>query len=284
MNKSLTTWEQAVLWLRDQPEQQELVRACYYDDPLLEAADRFSNSEEWLAALKLLPQTHGSALDLGAGRGISSYALAKAGWQVTAVEPDPSPIVGAGAIKNLAHQIGLPIRVFESMGEQLEFPDASFDLVYMRQTLHHANDLDALCREVGRVLKPDGYFLACREHVLTKKEDLSVFLKNHPLHHLYGGENALLLDGYLLAIRNGGLMVRQVLGSYDSIINYFPADEDEILLYVYSPLRRFLGLPITRALIKSNRLKTLQTYLQRLASWRDQNPGRLYTFVAVKPK
>jgi hypothetical protein len=28
------TWEQAVRWLREQPEQQDLVRACFYDDPV----------------------------------------------------------------------------------------------------------------------------------------------------------------------------------------------------------------------------------------------------------
>ena len=41
------------------------------------------------------------ALDLGAGRGISSYALAREGWQVTALEPDPSMLIGAGAIRSL---------------------------------------------------------------------------------------------------------------------------------------------------------------------------------------
>ena len=124
------TWEQAVQWLRRQPDQEALVRGCYYDDPLLAAAQRFADSEEWQAVKIFLPGSGGQALDLGAGRGISSYALARDGWQVTALEPDPSPLVGAAAIKTLAQETGLPIRVVEDYGEMLPFDDCTFDLVY----------------------------------------------------------------------------------------------------------------------------------------------------------
>ena len=105
------TWEQAVQWLRSQPDQQDLVHAAYYDDPLLSAADRYWRSEEWCAVREFLPPGKGTALDAGAGRGISSFALAKDGFGVTALEPDPSAIVGAEAIRSLAREAGLPIGV-----------------------------------------------------------------------------------------------------------------------------------------------------------------------------
>jgi hypothetical protein len=41
MNAKAITWEEAVLWLRNQPDQAELVRACFYDDPLPAAAERY---------------------------------------------------------------------------------------------------------------------------------------------------------------------------------------------------------------------------------------------------
>jgi len=37
-SSSFSTWEQAVNWLRSQPDQQEFIRACYFDAPL-RAAD-----------------------------------------------------------------------------------------------------------------------------------------------------------------------------------------------------------------------------------------------------
>jgi 2-polyprenyl-3-methyl-5-hydroxy-6-metoxy-1,4-benzoquinol methylase len=130
------TWEQAVQWLSQQPDQADLVRACYFDDPLLTACERFAKSGEWQATKRYLPTSKGKALDIGAGRGISSYALAKDGWHVTALEPDTSDLVGAGAIKQIAQQTQQPIEVVVEWGEQLPFLDHSFEVVLARQVLH----------------------------------------------------------------------------------------------------------------------------------------------------
>jgi len=127
MSASGRTWEEAVLWLKGQPDQVELVEACFFDDPLIQAAERYHASSEWEAVRKLTGPAGGRALDVGAGRGISSYALARDGWQVTALEPDPSTVVGTGAIQQLAAASQMPISVIEDWGEALPFPDATFD-------------------------------------------------------------------------------------------------------------------------------------------------------------
>ena len=75
------TWEDAVSWLISQPEQREIVQACYYDTPLKAAADRYWQSSEWQAIREFFPPCQEKALEIGAGNGIASYALAKDGWQ-----------------------------------------------------------------------------------------------------------------------------------------------------------------------------------------------------------
>ncbi len=87
------SWEQAVQWLRQQPDQEALVKDCYFDDPLFQAAERFSDSEEWQATKRYFSQlSGGQVLDLGAGRGSSSFALCWNGFQVTTLESDVSPL------------------------------------------------------------------------------------------------------------------------------------------------------------------------------------------------
>jgi ubiquinone/menaquinone biosynthesis C-methylase UbiE len=169
-------WEQAVEWLRQQPELQEFVRQCYYDDPVLDAAERFCASEEWSAIRELLDDyLPGRVLELGAGRGIVSFAFANVGCEVTALEPDASPLVGRGAIEELSRHSPQPLRILSEWGERIPAGDASFDVVFSRCVLHHANDLRQLCREVFRVLRPGGMFFAEREHVIEKREHLRTF-------------------------------------------------------------------------------------------------------------
>ncbi len=96
------TWEQAVEWLRKQPDQKERVRASYYDDPIHASAARYADSDEWGAVKALAGDPRGKALDLGAGRGMCSQAVAGAAWAVTPVEPDRGCLVGRPAIRQLA--------------------------------------------------------------------------------------------------------------------------------------------------------------------------------------
>lgn len=263
-------WEEAVALLRSQPENRELVKACYFDDPLAGAAKRFHASPEWQAAQKLFGPGGGQALDLGAGRGVAAYALAKDGFAVTALEPDPSALVGAAAIRALVAETGVVIEVVERWGEALPFADASFDVVHARQVLHHARDLDALAREVVRVLKPGGRLLATREHVVDSPEDLRAFLDAHPLHRLYGGENAYTLDRYLGALRGAGLRLKRVYSPWESDLNRFP----ETLGEIKKRLAGEIGFPFPRLLPDA--------YVHH-RSRRLTAPGRLYSFWGVKP-
>ena len=266
MNKAAMTWEEAVRWLRDQPGQQELVRACFFDDPIDFAAARYRESSEWRALRDFLPPPPGTVLDVGAGRGIAAYAFAADGYAVTALEPDPSPLVGAGCIRQLAEGAGLNITVVEAHAEALPFDNAVFDVVHCRQALHHAADLQQMCRELGRVLRDGGTFIATREHVVSTHDDIPAFLEGHPLHRLYKGENAYLLSEYVAAIGDAGIRVETVLNPYETDINRFP----ETLATLKQRIAGRFGWPLPGL---------IPAALVRFMGDRDHTPGRLYSFI-----
>lgn len=263
------TWEEAVQWLRKQPEQAALVESCFFDDPLIGAAERYYHSCEWRELKRYLPSPPGLVCDVGAGRGISSYAFAREGWQVASLEPDNSSIVGAGAIRELKQQTKLSIQVYQARGEEIPFEGATFDVVYARQVLHHACDLDRLCDEMARVLKEGGYFIATREHVLSQSKDLDIFLQNHPLHRFYGGEYAYTLSEYIEAIENAGIDFTHILNPYESDLNLYPGSKTQLKQCIAEKLCFPFPNKIPDFIL---------THLGRHIS----TPGRLYSFIGRK--
>jgi SAM-dependent methyltransferase len=274
------TWEKAVSWLREQPEKRQLVLDAFYDDPLIGAAERYYHSSEWQAVSKLLQGRTGAALDIGAGRGIASYALALEGFDVTALEPDPSAIVGAGAIRSLVADANLPIHVVEEFSERLPFADEKFDVVFARAVLHHMRDLERAVAEMYRVLRPGGMLMAAREHVISNESDLGKFLDRHPLHHLYGGEHAFVLDRYVGALKAAGFIQLEILSPLQSPINLFPYTIESLQDLLIDRLSEKMPVKwLWRTALGSEVVfKTLLSLAERF----DNRPGRLYSFVGYR--
>ena len=92
-------------------------------------------------------------LEVGCGAGVDLARFAKGGAVVTGVDLAPSAIDLARA--NFEQQ-GLRGDFRVANGEQLPFPDGSFDLVYAHGVVQYTPDPARLVAECRRVLKPGG--------------------------------------------------------------------------------------------------------------------------------
>src|SRR5438105_1392169 len=271
------SWEEAIDILREDPQHRELIYDAYLTADLHKNCQRFADSAEFAAVLALIKVHRPGArdvLDIPSGNGIAACAFARAGFNVVAVEPDPSKSVGRGAIATCLAAEGLDAKIVNAFGEKLPFEAASFDVVYVRQGLHHAQDLKAMVGEYARVLRPGGLLLGCREHVVDDYEaSLQEFLDAQPDHQLYGGEHAFTLPDYRAAFAHGGFRIAEEIGPYDSPINLHPNTPESLADKICnSAPGRILRLMLPRHLVA------------RLGMWqlkRSKRPGRLYSFVAI---
>ena len=281
-------WEETILHARNTEEYKQLIEQAYLDADLARNVENFIRSDEFLETLNLIgkyfqrEEASGKIkiLDIGAGNGISSIAFALKGFSVVSVEPDPSNTVGFGAINFLKNEYGLTdLFIDSSYGESLAFNDESFDIVYARQAMHHAQDLDLFVSEAARVLKKNGLFITCRDHVANDAKQKEIFLKTHPLQKFYHGENAFSIDEYQQAFFNAKLNVIAQFGHLDSVINYNPQTKNSIVNEFREVLENKLHFKIPN-----------QTHLNKfifwLFKWKTNNlhnfAGRLYSFIAQK--
>jgi ubiquinone/menaquinone biosynthesis C-methylase UbiE len=92
-------------------------------------------------------------LEIGCGVGIDLVRFAKTGAQVTGIDLSQTAIDLAG--KNFGQNaLNGSLQVMD--GESLEYPDASFDVVYAHGVLQYTGDPEKMVREAFRVLKKGG--------------------------------------------------------------------------------------------------------------------------------
>jgi len=286
-------WEETIEAIRRDPDYADLVHKSYLGADLAENVDRFAASEEFRETLSLLAVHAPGAerlLDIGSGNGISAVAFARHGFRVTAVEPDPSDTVGAGAIRQLAEAMALDeLEVLEAFAEVLPLESNAFDIVYARQAMHHAQDLTRFIRECGRLLRPGGILLTVRDHVVFDPEDKARFLEEHPLQKFYGGENAYSPEEYRQAMEEAGLSIVRELRYFDSVINFYPELTMSDMADLEAYLRKESGKILVRKLGPFGKTGLAhRIFRRRIGTDRPtflderRRAGRVYSYIAKK--
>ena len=288
------TWEQTIESIRKKADYKDLVRDAYFDSDLVANVERFANGPEWKETLLLIrkyAQPGARIADIGSGNGISTIAFGLENYNVISIEPDPSDTIGAGAIQKLIEHYYLSERVSvrQRYGEDTGIHDQSLDVVYIRQAMHHAHNLGSMIKECYRILRPGGILLTIRDHIIFDGKDKEWFLESHPLHKFYGGENAYTEDEYKHAMTNAGFRIEKVLRYYDSIINYFPLSKKEVEEMAIQKEKKFINSlrkkigPLVNVGFIVNLLKKYYKFDRNQAYDERRIPGRMYTFLAVKP-
>jgi ubiquinone/menaquinone biosynthesis C-methylase UbiE len=103
------------------------------------------------AAVELVGEGPGRALDVGMGAGRLCARLERRGWEAYGV--DPSEAMVALALKRLP---AAAARLTVGRAEELAFADASFEAVTALGSLEYTDDVGRSLDEIARVLCPGG--------------------------------------------------------------------------------------------------------------------------------
>ena len=127
-----------------------------------------------------------SILELGAGWGNTTIALARMGYKVTAIDIDPTFV---GLIGERAEKFSLPVDARCGTYLEIDQLDTAFDAVLFYESFHHCSDHRLLLGKLPKVLHPGG----------------KVFFAAEPIDDSFPAPWGLRLDGESLwAIRRNG--------------------------------------------------------------------------------
>jgi SAM-dependent methyltransferase len=144
------------------------------------------------------------ALDLGSGSGWVSWLLAEAGYVTWLCDFEPNSL----AIGQVFQHDRLRDRIVTD-GRYAPFAEGAFDVVVMKEFVHHVRNYDGLFQEAQRVLRPGG-LMALMEPVRSIKR--TVYELRHPDPHK--GHHIVWPDRYRRAIRRAGMTLAYETATY----------------------------------------------------------------------
>jgi ubiquinone/menaquinone biosynthesis C-methylase UbiE len=108
----------------------------------------------WRLVADALPAAASRVLDIGCGHGALSLELARAGHDVTAIDPDETAISLARRSAHERHAGQLTYH--QADVETWDAADASYDIVVTTRTLHHVTEPAEAIGHIRRWLRPGG--------------------------------------------------------------------------------------------------------------------------------
>lgn len=87
--------------------------------------------------------------DIGGGTGTLAVMMADKGARVTIIDP-------CSSMTDIANRKNARIKVINAYAEHIPAQSAAFDIVCMRDSLHHMEGQEAVLSEAVRILKPKG--------------------------------------------------------------------------------------------------------------------------------
>lgn len=116
---------------------------------------------------ELMAGAAGRVLELGTGTGLNLPHFPAAVERVDGIDPNPGMHELAGEVaRRVAAEGGPVVELHEARGEELPFPDATFDTAVSTWTLCSVDDVGRVLAELRRVLRPGGRLLLL-EHGLA---------------------------------------------------------------------------------------------------------------------
>ena len=144
-------------------------------------------------------------LDLGCGDGHLTLRIAALGAMVTGVDASTEMVAAA---------LALGADAIEGNAEALPFADQTFDAVFSNAVLHWVRDQDAMMREVRRVLRSGGRFVAeCGGHgnIAAIRVALMAVLERHGFAGAEDGVNYYATpEAYKARLERHGFHVQQI--------------------------------------------------------------------------
>jgi 2-polyprenyl-3-methyl-5-hydroxy-6-metoxy-1,4-benzoquinol methylase len=124
-------------------------------------------------------------LEIGSGNGLLLNMLTKEGFDIEGSEYSVDHV-------NTARKLYKGIKIKEMSGDDITYPDKSFDIVISFDVLEHIKDTKKHLSEVKRVLKPGGYYIFCTPNKYTnipweimRYRSLTAWTKYHVALHTY---------------------------------------------------------------------------------------------------